>query len=120
MKGLYMKSLSVFSWAVFFLVLTIVNAEAKCLRCGTGTLACEGDSKFAAINSCGQPDYSEDIGDDTQGSVRRGDVDLANRKVEKLFYNCGDGDFVKILTIKNGKIVSINDGERGSGRGRCQ
>lgn len=103
--------------AVF--ILSIVSAEAKCIRCGIDKLACEGDNKFAVFSACGQPDYSEEVGTDTQGSVKRGDVDLAERRVEKLYYNCGSGRFVKILTIKNGQIITIQDGDRGSGPERC-
>jgi hypothetical protein len=115
-----MKSFKIICVASLFLMLIAISVEAKCIRCGLDKLACEGDSKFAAINACGEPNYSEEVGSDTHGSVRRGDVDLSERKVEKLYYDCGYGDFVKILTIRNGKIISINDGDRGSGPSRCQ
>ena len=41
------------------------------------------------------------------------------RKVEKIYYNCGSGRFIKILTIKDGKIIDIDDGDRGSGPVKC-
>ena len=39
--------------------------------------------------------------------------------MEKMYYNCGAGRFIKILTIEDGKIISIEDGDRGSGPIRC-
>ena len=114
-----MKAIRIILLIAVVFILTIVSAEAKCIRCGIDKLACEGDNKFAVFSACGQPDYSEEVGSDTQGSIKRGDVDLAERRVEKLYYDCGDGRFVKILTIKNGRIINIQDGDRGSGPSRC-
>jgi len=93
------------------LILSISSiAEASCIRCGLDKLACEGDAKFDAITQCGQPDQVEEIGEDTKGNVSRGgDVDIQKRKVEKLYYNCGDQKFIKILTIKNGEIIKIEE-----------
>lgn len=95
-------------------------AEASCIRCGLDKLVCEGDPKFNVISQCGQPDDIEEVGEDMEGRAGRGgDVDIKKRKVEKLYYNCGDQRFIKILTIKDGKIVNIQNGDRGSGPIRC-
>lgn len=115
-----MRQLISFTLATSFLLFYAASADAGCIRCGIDKLACEGDSKFSVISQCGEPTYSEDIGTDTYGAARRGNVDIAERKIEKLYYDCGNSDFVKILTIRNGKIASITDGERGTGPNRCQ
>lgn len=91
---------------------------AKCISC-SGNLVCEGDNKFDAISRCGQPDYSEEVRTDTEGSIKRNNVNISEQKVEKLYYNCGSGQFIEILTVKNGKIISIDDGDKGSGSQRC-
>jgi Protein of unknown function (DUF2845) len=108
--------------ALFFVLIFCISsvAEASCIRCGLDKLVCEGDSKFSAISQCGDPDHSEIVGEDTKGhSSTEGHVDLQERTVEKMYYNCGDGMFIKILTIKNGEIISVDDGERGSGPVKC-
>jgi hypothetical protein len=105
----------------FVLIFCIYSiAEASCIRCGLDKLACEGDNKFSAISQCGNPDHSEIVGEDTDGHISSGGgVNLKERTVEKMYYNCGDGMFIKILTIKNGKIISIDDGDRGTGPLKC-
>jgi hypothetical protein len=44
---------------------------------------------------------------------------LTTKKVELLYYNCGDGRNIKIIKVRGGKIVSIEDDDRGSGTERC-
>ncbi|MDH5768643.1 MAG: DUF2845 domain-containing protein [Nitrospirota bacterium] len=105
---------------ILFIVGIASIVEAKCLRCALDAMVCEGNTKFDAIKTCGQPDYSEETSVETEGSVRRGGVRLSEQKVEKLCYNCGEKRFVKILTIKNGKIISITDGDWGSGPVKCE
>ena len=104
---------------LFFCIYSI--ADASCIRCGLDKLACEGDSKMNAITECGNPDQSEIVGEDTQGHISGGGhVNLQERRVEKLYYNCGDLRPIKVLTIKNGKIISIDESGRGSGPVRCE
>ena len=106
-------------FVLIFCSYSIANASS-CIRCGLDKLACEGDSKFNAISQCGNPDNSEIVGVDTKGHISNGGrVKLQERTVEKMYYNCGDGRFIKILTIENGKIISIDDGGWGSGPVRC-
>jgi hypothetical protein len=106
---------------IFALILCIYSvADASCIRCGLDKLACEGDTKFDVISQCGNPDYSEIVGEDTKVHSSSGSsAKLQERSVEKMYYNCGDGRFIKILTIKDSKIISVEDGDRGSGPIRC-
>lgn len=49
-----------------------------------------------------------------------GSFTAASNKVEKWYYNCGTGQFGKIVTFKGGKIVSIeNSADRGTGDQKC-
>lgn len=104
---------------IFVLIFTSM-VDAKCMKCSIDAMVCDGDTKFDAITKCGNPDYSEETGTVKEGSVRRGNVGISEQKIEKLFYNCGEKQFSKILTIKGGKIISIKDGDWGSGPVRCQ
>jgi hypothetical protein len=100
-------------------------AYAECLSCeaqsGYGSvLACTGESKFDFITKCGKPDASEVVAVDTRGHrSRSGPVNLQSSHEEKLFYNCGDGRLTKIVTVRDGIVISISSGERGSGPIRC-
>jgi len=108
---------------VFFFVfpLHVLSVEATCMRCKTDVgsdLACVGETKFALLSKCGSPDYSEETAEKTSG-VLNGNVNLTTKKVELIYYNCGDGKNIKIIKVRGGKIVSIKDGDRGSGPERC-
>jgi hypothetical protein len=108
--------------ALFFVLIFCIYsiADASCIRCALDKLVCEGDSKFDAIDQCGNPDSSEIVGEDAKENISSGSsVKLQERSVEKMYYNCGDGKFIKILTIRDGKIISIDEGNRGSGPVRC-
>jgi hypothetical protein len=109
------------------------EAEGACMSCLSQTgasytdLACEGDSKFEVIHKCGEPDYAEETEEITEGSVRsdaeqkerRSSFRAVRQRVEKFYYNCGQGRFIKILVFRGGRLVSIKEGERGSGPQRC-
>lgn len=108
-------------------------AFAVCMSCisksGSGytELACEGDSKYDVIRKCGEPDYSEeteqvtsgDFGKTSKDGQTRGFFGSVTTKVETLYYNCGQGRFVKVLVFAGGRLSSIQNGDRGSGIQRC-
>lgn len=102
---------------VFLLVASV--AKADCIRCGLDKLVCTGDSKFDIIVACGQPDYTEELGDKVTGAIGGGAFVASEKKMEKMYYNCGDGRFIKIILISNGRIIRIDDGERGRGPIKC-
>ena len=103
------------------------GAGAVCMSCisHTGTsyteLACEGDSRFDVMRKCGKPDYVEETESVTSGELgpRRRSFGAVTEKVERLYYNCGSGRFVKVLVFRGGRLVSIEDGDRGSGEQKC-
>ncbi len=119
--------------SVIFFISSAVYTQAACMSCVSHTgssyteLACEGDSKFDVIRKCGQFDYVEENEEITSGGV-----DTARRhresqsffgavteRVETAYYNCGQGRLIKVLVFRSGRLVSITDGDRGSGEQKC-
>jgi hypothetical protein len=110
-----------------------VPAFAVCMSCISRTgqsyteLACEGDSKYDVVRKCGDPDFSEETQQVTSGDfgkVRRdgntqGFFGSTTTKVETLYYNCGQGRFIRVLIFFGGRLSSIQQGDRGSGDQKC-
>jgi hypothetical protein len=82
-------------------------------------MVCTGCSKYEIINKCGKPDYSEFVSEEKSGSFSESNIKTKTEMVEWLYYNCGDGQNIRILKIKGGKLKSIEDGDRGSGPVKC-
>ncbi len=49
----------------------------------------------------------------------RGSYREFSRKIEKWYYDCGEGRFVKEVTFKGNEVVSIENIDRGSGPQKC-
>ena len=97
--------------ALLFASLVVVStfAEARSvqsIRCGTEIVRL-GVSTFELIQKCGEPDLKETI-------------EAKEETSERWTYNCGAGRFIKIITIRRGKVWRIEEGDRGSGPPRCQ
>ncbi|MGE5300207.1 MAG: DUF2845 domain-containing protein [Acidobacteriota bacterium] len=128
-------SLHIFAAVLAFLISLLISgtAEAACMSCLSHTgnsyteLACEGDSKFDVVRKCGKPDYEEESSQVTTGQfgstrekgTKEGGFTSSTEKIEKLYFNCGQGRFIKILTFRGGTLVTIDNGDRGSGDQRC-
>lgn len=78
-----------------------------------------GDTKIEVIAKCGDPDGSEIVSYDTTGYNIKGYISVSTKKVEILYYNCGDGRFIRILTFIDGRLVDIENGGYGSGPQKC-
>ncbi|MFI5295553.1 MAG: DUF2845 domain-containing protein [Thermodesulfovibrionales bacterium] len=125
--------LRVMSCLIFFFFASGFHAEAVCMSCISQTgssyteLACEGDSKFDVIRKCGKPDYEEESGSVSSGAfgstrekgMKQGGFSSSTEKIEKVYFNCGRGRFVKVLTFRGGTLVKIEEGDRGSGEQKC-
>ena len=97
--------------ALLFALLVVVSTFAqarwvKSIRCGTDIVRL-GTSTFELIQKCGEPDLKETI-------------EAREETSERWTYNCGTGRFIKVLTIRRGKVSRIEEGDRGSGPHRCQ
>jgi hypothetical protein len=109
MKRLFF--LSTVTVALLFALLVVISSFAqarsvKSMRCGTDILRL-GASTFELIQKCGEPDLKETI-------------EAKEETSERWTYNCGTGRFIKIITIRRGKVWRIEEGDRGSGPARCQ
>lgn len=123
-------------WAAFgFCLLLMIGgrADAVCMSCLSHTgnsyteQACEGDSRFDVMRKCGNPDYAEESGQVTTGEFgsarqkgsKKGGFATSTEKIDKLYYNCGQGRFIKVLIFRGGTLVTIETGDRGSGEQKC-
>jgi hypothetical protein len=79
------------------------------------------------VRKCGDPDYEQESGQVTTGQFgttrQKGNKEsgfaTSTEKIEKLYYNCGQGRFIRILTFRGGTLISIETGDRGSGGQKC-
>ncbi len=123
----------VMAYILFCFLSFNISAEAACMSCVSRTgssyteLACEGDSKFDVIRKCGKPDYEEEssqvttgqFGSTRQKGSKEGGFASSTERIDKFYFNCGQGRFVKILTFRGGVLVTIEEGDRGSGEQKC-
>ncbi|MEJ2696038.1 MAG: DUF2845 domain-containing protein [Candidatus Sulfobium sp.] len=124
----------IFSVTCIIFALNAGDAFADCMSCisATGTsyteLACDGDTEYEVIHKCGAPDYTEEGETVTTGQFgsekagkgqKQGGFIATTEKIKRFYYNCGEGRFVKILVFRNGVLVDIRNGDRGTGNQRC-
>lgn len=112
----YLKIILIFS----FLLGIISSANSEGFWCGNKLINI-GDTRMEVINKCGPPDDSEIVSYETTGTMFDSRVvSYSTKKVEKLYYNCGYGRFIQILTFIDGKLANIENGGYGSGPSRCE
>jgi hypothetical protein len=93
--------------AVIIIIVLMASAgRAGSMRCGTEIVRV-GDPTIEVIQKCGEPDLKELI--KTNGLI-----------VEKWTYNCGSTRFMRILTMKGGKVDRIETADYGTSAPRCQ
>jgi len=112
----------------FFCLFTVFDAYA--FRCGDEIIN-TGDSKARVISRCGKPMLQEKVGAKKARRIKgekRTDTDSryaykqemkTTRSVEKWTYNCGDGDFLYVLTFEGGTVASMDTDGRGKGKSEC-
>jgi hypothetical protein len=109
------KSFLVFVGILIFGQISVAHGDS--IRCGSRVVS-TGDSRIDVLSKCGPPDDSEIVSYDT--TYGGGRVRKSEKKVEKLYYNCGDGRFIQVLTIIDGEVVKIERGAYGSGPIKCE
>jgi Protein of unknown function (DUF2845) len=113
-----MRKLFLFVGMLLFCIVSIARGDS--FHCGNRVVS-TGDSKMDVLSKCGPPDDSETVSYDTKGTASgEGSVDLKTKKVDKLYYNCGDSRFIRLLTVIDGKLVKIENGGYGSGAAKCE
>lgn len=102
-------------YAVLMLASPCALVHAATLDCGSRTVSV-GDSRIDLLMTCGEPNakesHQEEIVDTIDGSSKQKTIII----VEEWTYNFGPSQFLRILTLKNGKITDIRFGDYGYSR----
>lgn len=86
-----------------------LTSQAGILRCGN-ELVQEGEPVAVVTSRCGKPMLVEDVTARQESSQG----ELTEIKVgERWTMNMGKGEFMQILTIKDGVVTHIENGPRG-------
>jgi hypothetical protein len=108
-----------------------VPGDVQAFRCGSGLVA-EGDRTGKVLIECGPPTYKEGAGSKTKEKSQADHAKKTRKpsepgshretsgKVERWFYNCGEHDFVYILTFEGGVLAKEETKGYGKGRSDCQ
>jgi hypothetical protein len=120
------------SAALLTLLFAAVPDDGLAFRCGSG-LVIAGDRTGKVLIECGPPTSKEVAGSKKQGKSHPTDRAKKTRsssesgshredsgKVERWFYNCGEHDFVYILTFEGGVLTKEETKGYGKGRSDCQ
>ena len=102
-------------------VVSLLCSEAFAFRCGNGLVSI-GDTKARVIMECGKPTYKERVGAKSQYAVDQGQSRgrKSSRSVEQWSYNCGEGDFIYVLTFEGGRLVKEDTNGHGKGKSDCR
>ena len=98
--------LTIMVTVAIFLLAIADRSSARTIRCGTEIVRV-GDPTIELLQKCGEPDLKELI--KTNGFI-----------IEKWTYDCGSKRFMKILTLKGGKVHRVESADYGTGPARCQ
>jgi len=86
--------------------------NAYAFRCSGGLIS-TGDSKLALLKKCGEPSWIDRY---TERTVEQPDTDFEHsitRINERWIYNLGPTQFIRIITLRDGRVASIETGGRG-------
>jgi hypothetical protein len=112
------------------LMVLAVSGDARAFRCGSG-LVNVGDKTGKVLIECGPPTHKEGVGSKTKGKSTRkareqvdrklaeGTYRESSRKVERWFYNCGEHDFIYVLTFAGGVLEKEETEGYGKGKSDC-
>lgn len=100
----------VFIFVLLIAGLLLMTDHAFAFRCGNEVVT-SGDSLTSLQAKCGSPT-------DKIFSVEK--VDGKWESVQRWSYNCGESDFIYVLTIIHGKIKEEKTVGRGAGPSQCQ
>jgi hypothetical protein len=120
--------------SIVFIALFIVSGSIDCnaFRCGDGFVSV-GDSKAKVQLECGKPTskgkarvkkgrhYRSVEREKESSDTKRIYVAKEKKKpVEKWYYNCGENDFIYVLTFEGGTLKSEETGGYGKGKSDCK
>jgi hypothetical protein len=108
-----------------------VPGDVQAFRCGSG-LVKVGDTTGKVLTECGPPTYKEGSGTKSKAkstkttekakekSAERKSSRGTTRKVERWFYNCGEHDFLYVLTFAGGVLEKEETEGYGKGKSDCE
>lgn len=98
-----------------------LSSDALAFRCG-GSVVEIGDTKSRVLIECGKPTYKDRVGTKDVTTIDEGKKSRKkkSRSVEQWTYNCGEGDFIYILTFDGGKLKKEETSGRGKGKSQCK
>ena len=115
-------------------VASFISGSDDCFafRCGDGFVSV-GDSKVKVLSECGKPTSKEKVKirkgkhyrtvekekDESSDSKRTYLSKEKKKPVEKWYYNCGENDFIYVLTFEGGALKSEETGSYGKGKSDC-
>ncbi|HOJ51568.1 MAG TPA: DUF2845 domain-containing protein [Syntrophales bacterium] len=106
--------------ALMVAALLSLPCPSAALRCGKG-LVVVGDIKAKVLAECGEPQYREKVRlKEDPYLERKGGRKKSGRHVEQWTYNCGEDDFMYVLTFDGGKLIKEEPVGRGKGASKCR
>lgn len=91
------------------------EAESAAIDCPGGIVS-SGDSRVDLLVKCGEPDAKESHDEEIIDRLDDGTRRKLFVTVEEWTYNFGPAQFMRIVTLKNGKVASIRAGNYGYGK----
>lgn len=115
---------------LFLMVFSMIagmTVDCPAFRCGDEIVG-RGDSSSVVLMKCGPPSDKEQVKTDTQGIYNGqygggsfdGSYSEETKLIEKWYYNCGQSDFIYVLTFKGNIMVKEDTEGRGSGTSDCK
>ncbi len=112
-----MKSAGLFSFSLV-LMLAVPHSDlfASTLSCAGGIVSV-GDSRVDLLAKCGEPDHKESHEEAVSERLDPGVRQKTYITVEDWTYNYGPTQFMRIVTLRNGKVSHIEAGNYGYTKG---
>lgn len=110
--------------------LFFIPIDSIAFRCGDGFVSV-GDTKTKVLLECGKPTSKEKVAAKKATDSNRVRTNRSNKQkeehknketaknVEKWYYNCGENDFIYILTFEGGILKKEETGGYGKGKQVC-
>ncbi|MDD4356141.1 MAG: DUF2845 domain-containing protein [Smithellaceae bacterium] len=111
-----------------FILTAVVAIDVHAFRCGN-EIVTAGDSEAVVLLRCGPPTYKKAVKTETRGTTGGGyyrghyyggQYSEETVVVEEWYYNCGENDFIYILTFKAGVLEKETSAGYGSGASDCK
>ena len=107
-----MASLRRFGILLLLCLGLVATHSAYAFRCSGGLIS-TGDSKLVLLKKCGEPSWIDRYAEST---VEQPDTDFEHsitRINERWIYNLGPTQFIRIITLRDGRVAHIETGGRG-------